>query len=171
MDKERKPDFTPGLPVAGKVPRSMREKMDLQASHQRGREGAARKRILMKGLIFDSTRMSPEPRNACEEAVNFELSATGHILEGCKLKEQAIDPSDPLVSRLAKEPSVLTDPDYDPSRFDPCRMYRSILEDITDTAGVDPEVIDIFISEQEGQRQVIPPEISPRGLRFREDFS
>lgn len=94
MGKERKPDFTPGLPVAGKVPRSMREKMDLQASHQRGREGAAKKRIIMKGPTLAITRMSPQPINADGEAVNFGLMANGYVLKGSTLEELPIDPDD-----------------------------------------------------------------------------
>ena len=92
--KERRQEFTPELPAAGKTPRSMREKMGLQASHRRGREGAARKKILMRGPTFDSTRMSPQPLNAGKEAVNFGLLTNGYVLKGSTLEEQPIDPDD-----------------------------------------------------------------------------
>lgn len=94
MGKDRKPEFTPGLPVAGKVPRSMREKMDLQTSHQKGREGAAGKRVLMKRPSFASIKMSPQPLNADEEAVNFELLANGYVRKGSTLEDQPTDPDD-----------------------------------------------------------------------------
>ena len=93
--------------------------------------------------------MSPQPLNANEEAVNFELSASGHILKGHTLVEQAIDPTDPIVSKLVKEPSVLTDPDFDPARHDPMNTYRSILEDEVDTGSIGHEVAQIFIQDQE----------------------
>src|SRR3990170_9121286 len=96
-NKERKQEFTLALPAAGKAPRSLREKMNLQTAHQRGREGAVRKQSLMKGPTFASTRMSPQPLGADEEAVNFGLMANGYVLKGSTLEEQPIDPdnSDP----------------------------------------------------------------------------
>jgi|SRR3989344_1104520 len=169
MGKDRKAEYTPKLPEVGMIPRPMREKMSRQSLRKREREGAAKKRILVKGPTFDSLKMTPEPLNARKEAVNFELAASGHILEGGTLRHKPIDSTDPVVSRLAKEPYISTDPDYDPARVDPCQMYRSILEDASDSEGVSPEIVDIFIGEQDGARQTIPPEMSPRGLRYRDN--
>ena len=94
MGKDRKPEFTAGLPIAGKVPRSLREKMELQTSHRKGREGAAGKRLLMKRPSFASTKMSPQPLNAGEDAVNFELLANGYVHKGSTLEEQPTNPDD-----------------------------------------------------------------------------
>ena len=121
--KEIRHESTLRLPAAGKAPRSLREKMILQTSHQRGREGAARKRILMTKPVFDSTRMSPQPLNADEEAVNFELFASGNILIGNTLAEQPIDHADPIVA---------TDLSYDPSDHNPMSENRSVLENETE---------------------------------------
>ena len=75
-------------------PEQIVQKKTRQSLHQRGRDGAAGKRILMKGRTFASTRMSPQQLNADEDAVNFELLANGYVLKGSTLEEHPIDPDD-----------------------------------------------------------------------------
>jgi len=144
--KERKQEFTLRLPAAEKAPPSLREKMKLQTLHQRGREGAVRKQSLMKVPTFASTRMSPQPLNAGEKAVDFELLANGYIRKGSTLEEQPIDPDDSDQNEFEdiRRVNVFIAAEDVSEICEIVRMSHLELDDETK----DPEVVEVLTEDQ-----------------------